>query len=221
MAKTVVKGRGLPGKETENYTLYDDGTILLRGVRGSYVHVGRPFKSNDPKDKDKAPKYSMVLLLDKTTHDKAKRLVDGEIDKMLKDRNRGNQIDDNARFLRDGDQKRSKPEYAGQWTINVSQTADRPPVLRGMQNERIDRDMVGEAKIAGMFPSGFYYDVLISPWWQDNAIGGKKVNANVLAVKVAAKGELFATGGITDDDVDDVFGVSGDTGGFGDDEGDL
>lgn len=220
MAKEVVKGRGLPGKENENYTLYSDGTILLRGVRGSYVHAGRPFVSAEDRAKGKPPKFSLVAMLPKSTHDKAKRLVDGEIDRVLKDRNQGKPIDDPNRFLRDGDMKRSKPEYAGNWTINASQTEDRPPALRGINGERIDREHMGDAKIDAMFQSGYWYDVLISPWWQDNA-NGKKVNCNILAVKLAKKDETFGAGGITDDDVDNVFGVSGDVGGFGDDEGDL
>lgn len=218
MAKQVVAGRGMPGKESENYSLYDDGSILLRDVRGSYVNLGRPFASAEDRAAGKSPKYSIVLLLPKVTHDKAKRLVEREIDRVLKERNNGREVDDNARFLRDGDLKRSKPEYAGMWTINASQTEDRPPILRGLQNERIDRDHMGEAKLASMFYSGATYDVLISPWWQDNAKGGKKVNANVLAAKLAAKTEQFGSGGISDDDVDDVFGVTGDTGGFDEDD---
>lgn len=218
MAKTVVKGRGMPGKDDELYTLYDDGTILLRGVRGSYVHVGKAFVSAEDRAKGKAAKFSMVAMLPNATHEKAKRLVQSEIDRVLKERNNGKPIDDQNQFLRNGDLKRTKPEYAGHWTINASQTEDRPPALRGINGERIDREHMGETKIDAMFQSGYWYDILISPWWQDNT-NGKKVNCNILAVKLAKKDETFGAGGINDDDVDDVFGVSGDSGGFDDDDG--
>lgn len=213
MAKTAVAGRGMPGKENENYTLYDDGTILLRGVRGSYVHLGKPYQGDDQKAKNLPGKNSMVLLLPKDTHDKAKRLIEREIENMLKERNKGADIKADAKFLRDGDTA-GKPEYKDNWSVNASES--NPPILRGIGNEKIDREHMGERKIDDMMRSGYWYDVLIKPWWQDNSYG-KKVNCNLLAAKLARKDEEFGDGSrITDDDVDDAFGTSGDVGGFDD-----
>lgn len=214
MGKEVIKGRGLPGKESENYTLYSDGTILLRGVRGSYVHMDKPYVGKDQKAKGAAGKYSIVALLPKDTHDKAKRLVEGQIKALLDERNKGADIKADAKFLRDGDLA-GKPEYKGMWTINASES--RPPILRGFNNEKIDREHMGERKIADLFQSGFWFDILISPWWQDNDYG-KKANCNILAVKAAKRDEIFGEGGITEDDVDDAFGSSDDDAGFGSEE---
>lgn len=214
--RTVVAGRGMPGKDDENYTLYDDGCMLIRGVRGSYVHAGKAYQGKEQKAKGLPGKYGIVCLLPKGTHDKAKRLVEREIQKMLDEKNKGKPLDDTNVFLRDGDLKKSKPEYAGHWTVNAGEND--PPILRGINGEKIDREHLGERKIDEMFQSGFWYDVLIQPWWQDND-WGTKVNCNIRAVKLDKKDETFGDGGaITDDDVDEVFGTKGNTGGFEDDD---
>ena len=219
MAKTVVAGRGMPGKEQELYTLYDDGSILIRDVRGSYVHATLYRGKADPKTgKMPDPKYGIVGLLDKVKHERTKKLLDREMGKVRDAANLGDLPAANY-GVRDGDQA-GKAEYKGQWTLNASERENRPPALRGINGERIDRDHMGEVKISNMFMSGYHYDMLVKPWAQKNDYG-RKVNFNVLALKLNRKDDTFGEGGISDDDVDDVFGVSGDTGGFAADDNDL
>lgn len=217
--KVVVAGRGMPGKEEELYTLYDDGTWLLRDVRGSYVHVGKMYQGPPDRDTGKvpAPKYTFTAILENEKHARAIKLLEREIRKLLTANGFKADEDVKADFkaLRNGNLS-GKSEYKNAWTVNMSERENRPPALRGINGERIDREHMGDVKIDNMFVSGFYFDVLGKLWYQKDY--GRKVNANLLAVKVNRKGETFGEGGISDDDVDDVFGVSGDTGGF---DGDL
>lgn len=218
MAKTVVAGRGMPGKENEMYTLYDDNTFLLHHVRGSYVHVGRVYQGKPDKKTGEvpAPKFTFTGILEQPEHEKSQKLIMREIGKLLK----ANNIDDikaDNKCLRDGNQS-GKPEYKGAWTLNMSERENRRPALRGIDNSKINVEHMGENKVDAMFPSGYYFDVLGKLWFQKDY--GTKVNCNLLAVKVNSKAETFGEGGITDEDVDDVFGASEDGAGFDDAPGD-
>lgn len=214
--KVVVAGRGMPGKEQELYTLYDDGSILIRDVRGSYVHATLYRGKADPKTgKMPDPKFGIVALLDKVRHERTKRLLDREMGKVRGAANLGELPAANY-GVRDGDQA-GKKEYKGNWSLNASERENRPPALRDINGGRIDREHVGVAKIDSMFMSGYWYDILVRPWAQKNDYG-RKVNFNILALKVNRKDETFGEGGISEDDVDDVFGTGGDTGGFDDDD---
>ena len=206
----------MPGKENENYTLYDDGTFLIRGVRGSYVHVGKMYQGKPDKDTGKTPppKYTFTALMPKSTHEKADKLVHREIMKLLK----ANGVEDikaDHKCQKDGNQA-GKAEYRDMFTLNMSERDVRPPALRTIDNAKIDRDHMGDRKIDDAFQSGYWYDVLGKLWFQKDY--GTKVNCNLLALKISKKDETFGQGGISDEDVDDAFGVSGDSGGFDDDD---
>jgi len=208
--RTIVKGRGMPGKDDANYRLYSDGTILLFGVRMSYPHFGKPYQGKPNEDGSLPPKkFSGKFMLPKDTHDAAKRLIEQQIDKILD----GDTLKADFKFLKDGDLE-GKPEMKGHWIVNASENEDRRPALRGINGEKIDADHMGERKIDEMFQGGYWCDLLISPWRQK--AHGKKVNASLRAVKLDRLDTTFGEGGISDDDVDDAFGIKGDTGGFDD-----
>lgn len=212
MARTAIKGRGTPGKETANYTLFDDGNILVYGVRFSYPNLGRAFQGKPDPETGRVPnpRVKLTALMPKDTHDAAKRLIDMQIDKTLRD---GKAIKDDARALKDGDRE-VKPEYKGMWFINLSEDPSRRPALRGINGERVTVEGVGERGIDEMFQGGYWGDVLFSLWQQKGH--GDKVNGSLRAVRLARKDETFGQGGISDDDVDDIFGVKVDASGFDD-----
>lgn len=210
--RTIVKGRGMPGKDDANYRLYSDGTILLFGVRMSYPHFGKPYQGKPNEDGSlPAKKFSVKLMLPKATHENAKKICEMQIDKILD----GDTLKADFKFLKDGDLE-GKAELKDHWIVNASEGEDRRPALRGLNGEKIDAEHVGERKIDDMFQGGYWCDALISPWRQK--AHGRKVNASIRAVKLARKDETFGEGGIADEDIDDAFGISGDTGGFEDDK---
>lgn len=208
-------------KRVPNAFLYSNGCIRIDNVRGSYVHAAYPYKS-DSDPADKLAKYSMVSLLPKSTHDKARELILESINAILRDKNKGAPIKSDARFFRDGDDA-ARAEYVDHWTVNCSE--ERAPSCRNKQGELIllrdgngeivtkDGVAVRDVKvIADQFQSGFWFNVLIRPWWQDNKFG-KKVNAGFVAAQFVKKDKTFGDGAIDDSD---VWGAVED-GGFGHD----
>src|SRR5436305_4423685 len=61
-------------ESVENAARYSDGLVLLKNVRASYPHVlkAAKFKGAGPDDPGS---YSIKVLLSKTTHDEARKLL--------------------------------------------------------------------------------------------------------------------------------------------------
>lgn len=198
-------------KQVENAILYDDGTIMVQNVRGSYVHVDSPYRSPNAKPDD-VLKYSMVGLMPKATHGAAKDLIKGEITRIIKE-NKLADLPATAKFLRNGDDA-GKDEYKGMFSISARET--QRPHLRDCRGQKIEPEKAKEA-----MPSGYWFNMLIEPWFQNNGYG-KKVNSSLRAVQVVREDEVFGDTGISDEDVDARFGaIDDDDGGFDDDLGDL
>jgi hypothetical protein len=197
-------------KTVKYATLYDDGTIKIENVRASYPHLDKPYAGRQREGEKGNPAYSLTGLMDKKTHKEAKDLIRDEMNRLMQE-NKVNDISADRKFLRDGDQS-GKAENANMWTVSVRE--QNPPILRDENNRNVDR-----ADAARKFYGGCYVDVLIRPWFQNNAYG-KRVNSNLLAVKFRADGEPFGEGRITEDDVDDVFGSAegDDASGYDNDE---
>lgn len=120
-----------------------------------------------------------------------------------------------AKFLRDGDDA-GKEEYVDHYTVNASE--DRRPPVRGPDNSKI----TDPAKIREAVQPGYWGDILIRPWWQNND-WGKRVNAGLVALQVKKKDETFGEGGISDEDLDETFEATDedeDYGGFDADDDD-
>jgi hypothetical protein len=188
-------------KSVKYATLYADGTIKIEGVRASYPHLDKPYSGRARAGGDQGtPAYSITGLLDKTTHKDAKNLIRDFMNDMMKE-HKVKDIAADKKFLRDGDLS-GKTENEGMFTVSARE--QNPPILRDEKNRSVER-----ADAARKFYGGCYVDILIRPWWQDNAYG-KRINANLLAVKFVKDGDAFGEGRITDDDVDDVFGSADD-----------
>lgn len=194
-------------KKVKNAVLYDNGCIRIDNVRGSYVHAAKPYKNDNDGD-DKPGKFSMVALLPKSTHAEAKALIAEAIEKMLKEKNKGQPIKSDAKFLRNGDDA-GKPECQGMWTVNCSEA--RRPACRDARGNLVS-DL---SEVQNTFLSGYWFNVLIRPWWQDNKYG-KKVNAGFVGIQFVKKDKPFGEGAIDDTEAWDV--VESDDDGMGGDD---
>jgi len=202
MARTIVE-------EVANCKVYSDGSILVQNVRFSYPHVDAPWSKSEKERK----KHTIVGLMPKGTHKPAKNLLKKYMDKMLAD-NKVPAMASKDKFLRDGDQG-SKEEAFGHYTLNASSAEDDPPSVRGKDTRPIPQN-----KIKTLVRPGYWGDILIKPWWQDNE-HGKKINAGLVAVQVKREDEEFGEGRIGEDAIDETFeAVDDDSSGFDEDDDD-
>lgn len=192
-------------KKVKNAILYTDGTIRISGVRFSYPHLAKPYKGDG--DQGEA-KYGLVGLMPKKTHDAAKKLVEERIAELLKE-NKVKALPADKKFLRDGDES-DKDGYEGNWTVSARET--RRPPLRDRSNQVVEPEDANE-----VFQPGFWGDILIRPWYQNNSYG-KRVNAGLSSVQFVKKDEVFGEGRISDEDLDDTFEDYGDEDDAVDDE---
>lgn len=216
-------------KQAEFAKLYSDNTILVGPVRVSYPHFDKPWKS--PTDApDKKPKYGGVFLLPKKKIVvPSKDIIKGAISEILQAQKAV--IPDGNRFLRDGDARPDKPAWMKHFTISANE--ERQPALRGAgRDPRTNKPKVlTSEEAAQIFYGGCWVYCMIRPWWQNNT-HGKKVNANLLAVQYCplnvvqkffpdATDEAFGEGQISDEEIDESFGViDDDDSGFDDTIGD-
>lgn len=186
MSRTIVK-------QVPNARLYSDGTILFQNVRFSYVHADEPWAKKEGEKK----KFSVTGLMPKATHRAAKDLAKSVIDDMLKEK-KIKAMAGKDKFLRDGDDS-GRDEYMGMFTVNCSET--KRPSVRGPDTRPIPLDEIRER-----VKSGYYGDILVRPWFQDNE-HGKKVNAGFVAIQVkrGTAADVFGDQGVSEDDIDETF----------------
>lgn len=183
--------------------LYEGGYIKILNARASYPHLDEPYSGDD----GGKPKYSIVGLADKTTHEAVKDACI-EVIGGLKKANQDAKVAKDKLFIKDGDGS-DKDEHEGMWVISARE--DKRPKVRDGNGDLLEVDEIADA----IYP-GCYVDIIIRPWFQDNAYG-KRINANLLSVKFRADGEPFGEGRIDDDDLWD----DDDNGGGFDDDDDL
>ena len=182
MARTIVK-------QVENAILYSDGCIRIDNVRASYPHIDKPWAKSE---KDR-PKFSITGLAAKETHDEAKKLLVEQINLLLTSSKIG-KLAGEHKFLRNGDDS-GKDEAEGCWIIKASENPDRRPSVRNQRGNILSPDEIAEV----IYP-GCFVNILIRPWPQNNE-HGKKINANLIGVQFAGKGERFGEAPIDDEDV--------------------
>lgn len=185
--------------------LYSDGTILIADVRASYPHIDKMWRKNE---KD-TPAYSITGILPTASHQPAIDLLNEVCMDLLKERNKGKDIKDDAKFIRDG-KPTKKPEYADAWIV-ASRETEKPTVLHPDKSQ-----METPEEIKAEIKAGYFIDMLVQPWWQDNE-HGQRINASLRAVRLRREGPLIAEGGISKDaaissfDDDEEGGFGGDT----------
>lgn len=184
-------------KKVKNAILYTDGTIRISGVRFSYPHLKKPHKGDG--DQGEA-KFGVVGLLPKKTHRAAKDLIKERIEELLKE-NKVKSLASDKKFLRDGDQS-GKAEHEGHYTVSARES--RRPPLRNRDNSVVEPEDADE-----VFQPGYWGDILIRPWYQNNKFG-KRVNAGLSSIQFVKKDEVFGEGRLSDEDLDDTFEDYGD-----------
>lgn len=184
-------------KKVKNAILYTDGTIRISGVRFSYPHLKKPYKGDG--DQGEA-KFGVVGLMPKKTHRAAKDLIKERIEELLKE-NKVKALPADKKFLRDGDQS-GKAEHEGHYTVSARES--RRPPLRNRDNSVVEPEDADE-----VFQPGYWGDILIRPWYQNNKFG-KRVNAGLSSIQFVKKDEVFGEGRLSDEDLDDTFEDYGD-----------
>lgn len=192
----------------EDYaTLYSDGTMLIKEVRASYAHLFEPYQG--PPDKETGrippPKWGIVgLMPKKKAYTLSKNLIRDHIDQMIKDA-KVKALPAGSKFLRDGDQA-AKEEYEGMYTINAGEVLARRPALRGnVRDPKTKKPVILKPGVDDdVIQSGYWVNLLIRPWYQNNT-HGKKINASLIAVQLVREDEVFGQGRISDDEVDSTF----------------
>lgn len=192
-------------QSTDHGRLYNDGTILLLGVRVSYPHWAKPYVGKNDKGEETA-KYSITCLLPKgPEYNPTMRLMSNEINRILKEQKVAAIKADN-KFLRNGDES-GKEEAMGHWTVSASES--RRPVARGFRKDPKTGKPVklDPVKDAEEIYGGCWCNVLIRPWWMNNGYG-KKVNAGFSAIQriptpSGMDDEAFGQGRIGEDEIDE------------------
>lgn len=172
---------------SSNLVFREDGSILVKMVRGSYLHVFKKWGMNEGDDK----KFSGKFLLDRGTHSADIKALGQYLVKMQTEAFKG-RIPNDKLFLRDGIDT-NKDDMKPYWIISASES--KAPDIINRDKSRINEE-------DDIVYSGCYVNVLIRPWAQNNKFG-KRINANLLAVQFVKDGERFS--GIDRPDIDDVF----------------
>jgi len=171
-----------------NYTITEEGVIKLFGFRGTFMHVlERPKFDSDTADKKN--KYEATILIPKKEV-KLKKALDAliaEVQAEAKIKCKPEML-----CLKDGDDSEYEEQH-GHWTIKASNA--KKPALTD-QNGLKAKDDDGFDGDESIY-SGGHYHFAIGLWAQNNK-WGKRVNANLHAVKFAAHGERLASGGGAD-----------------------
>jgi hypothetical protein len=183
-------------RKVANAAVLSNGLIRVSNVRLSYPHLDKPYKK---KGDQGVAKYGIVALLPKDTHKAAKKLIEEEIEKVMKE-NKVKALASDKKFLRDGDES-DKDEHEGHWTLSARE--ERRPILKEMDSEG-DLTIVEPEDAKETFYGGCWASVLIRPWYQNNDFG-KRVNAGLTAVTKKADDEAFGEGRISEEEVDEAF----------------
>lgn len=143
--------------------------------------------------------YGITLLLDKEEHASIIKEIEKEINSLIKTKLKGAKIPSDKRCLKDGDDT-TRVEYEGYIVINAN-SKNKPHVLK--PNTQDIAQTGEESKIY----SGCFVDAKISLWAQDNNYG-KRINAQLAAVRFYDDGEAFSAGHISEDEAADGFDVT-------------
>jgi len=180
----------------------EDGTFRLDDVRLSYPHLFKAWAGESSEEgKVQQKKFSASLLIPLTSHKneiiaiRKQALILAREEFMPKgaDANKW-QFPADKLCIRNGNGT-GKAEQEGHWFLKASELTR--PATVGARNEPV-------AEEDGVFFAGCFVSVNFRLWAQNNKFG-KRINANLLAVKFMRKGDPLAESGPRPD-VSDVFG---------------
>lgn len=202
--KLVVKTRAKGGVE------YTNGMFRIDLCIASYPHLAEPKAGEDGGE----PKFSITGLLDKTEHAGIIKLMADACRRIMADKKL--KIASDKLFIKDGDKYfEEKEECKGRYVVTARESTR--PTLRDAAGNKLNPKTDLE-EIKQMFYGGCIVSILINPWVQDNKYG-KRINANLRAVRFMEDGTPFGEGRIDDDDAWDDIESSGES--DFDDDGDI
>lgn len=174
-------------QETKN-----TGPIRLRKVRLSFPNLFIPKAGMNGKGD---PKYNAHFILYKDEHAEEIKMIKQRIALLLKERNGGKKLAPDRYCLRDGE---SKPELDGYGdeVMFISTSSKKKPVV-------VDSDHTELVESSGKPYAGCFVDCTFDLWFQNHAEGGKRVNAQLRAVRFNTDGDAFGSGPV---DADEEFG---------------
>lgn len=206
--KLVVKARHKGGVE------YTNGMFRIDKCIASYPHLDEPHAGED----GGTPKFSIQGLLDKEEHSGIIDAMRNACKSIMAEKK--TKVSGDKLFLKDGDKYfEDKEECKGRYNVSARETTR--PTLRDAKGNKLDpkSDM---DDIKEMFYGGAIVSILINPWYQDNKFG-KRINANLRAVRFVEDGTPFGEGRIGDDDAwdDDDYDNEGSNDKDFDDDDDI
>jgi hypothetical protein len=188
-------------KKVENAVLYNDkdGNPFIRidRVRMSYPFIGSASDDEDD-DGNPTPRWRMVGMLPKETHEAAYKLINDTINNILKKNDA--KVPADKRFLTDGDDKEDEISH-GHWLVSAADPKVRPKA-RDVNMEVMD-DI---EEIDKLFVAGHWCHMLIRPWFFNGKAKGKaktypkRISAGLSAVSYFKKDKTFGAGRIDDSD---------------------
>jgi hypothetical protein len=193
--------------------LYSDKTILIKYVIFSYPHVFTTYAGKNADGTPGTPKFSVTGLGQKATHVSAKNLCK-EVGEALLAENNVKRLADDRKFYRNGDAA-AKDGYDGMFTFSASESAERPPFVRGPDGSPWDKTKA--QRIYG----GCVGNMLVRPWFQADKGNGIRINAGLVGVQFVRDGEPFGNARISEDEIADTFENEGDDEGSHVDTDDL
>lgn len=186
-------------REVKGGAVYTNGMFRIDGGIASYPHLDEPYAGED----GGVAKYSITHLLDKVDHAGIIEEMIAAVRKMMADKKV--KVGADKLFIKDGDKYfEDKEECKGKYVITARE--ETRPTLRNEKKRKLDPKTEMET-IKELFYGGAVVSTLINPWYQDNKFG-KRINANLKAVKFDEHGTPFGEGRISDD------------GAWGDEDGD-
>lgn len=187
----------------------EDGTFRLDNVRISYPYIFSPDPGKPDKKTGKlpAPKYRADFLLPLASHKADIVAIRAAAIALSKESFKGQVVSAERLCVRNVSQS-GKPEQDGCWLLRASEK--KRPAVVGKGN-------VPLAEEDGVLFPGCYVSLNFRLWAQDHDDGGKRINANLLAVRWMSNpkpGDVpIEAGGGVRPEVSDVFA------GFEDEEG--
>lgn len=180
------------------------GKIHLKNVRLSYpqLFTAKAFEAG------KTPLYSAAFLLDPTNaeHKAVLAAVKAELSALVTQAFGGEKLPADRVCVKDGNVPNTAgnvPDGYKDMVVIRASSANRPVVVSKSKQPLVEGDK-------GTPYAGCRVNAIISLWAQNNPgpKGGKRINANLLAVQFAADGDAF---GVAPIDAEEEFELLGDT----------
>lgn len=161
-------------------------TIQIANVRASWPNLFRARAMEE----GQTPKFSIVSILDKKKHAKDIEALKAAMKAVAEEKWGKGKVPSSVKYcLRDGSDKADVDGY-GPDVMFFSAANDKKPMVVDANNATLDEQ-------DGKIYAGCYVDVSVRLWAQDNKYG-KRVNAQLRAVRFRKDGEAFGDAGAKD-----------------------